>query len=143
MMSLFFHFQHTLNRLFSNCIKLYWYQISPSWNMKGELTSKSPDLLGLKSWSIAAKYSQKRELNISAFKYSINVLFLSIRNAWCWFVIHGCLKNSIWLIFSYFSDSLLLYWKSKLNLLMLLSEAFSEFFTKVALRPALVILLTC
>ena len=36
--------------------------------MKGELTSKSPDLLGLKSRSIAVKFSQKRELNISAFK---------------------------------------------------------------------------
>ena len=36
--------------------------------MKGELTSKSPDLLGLKSWSIAAKYLQIKELNISAFK---------------------------------------------------------------------------
>ena len=24
-MSAFFHFQHTLNRLFNNCIKLYWY----------------------------------------------------------------------------------------------------------------------
>ena len=36
--------------------------------MKGELTLKSPDLLGLKSWSITVKNSQKAELNISAFK---------------------------------------------------------------------------
>ena len=36
--------------------------------MKGELTSKSPDLLGLKSWSITVNHSQKAELNISAFK---------------------------------------------------------------------------
>ena len=36
--------------------------------MKGELTSKSPDLLGLKSWSVTVKHSQKTELNISAFK---------------------------------------------------------------------------
>ena len=36
--------------------------------MKGELTSKTPDLLGLKSWSITAKHLQKTELNISAFK---------------------------------------------------------------------------
>ena len=35
MMSAFFHFQHTLNRLFNNCIKFYWYGISSSWNMKG------------------------------------------------------------------------------------------------------------
>ena len=31
-MSVFFHFQHTLKRLFNNCIKLYWYLISSSWN---------------------------------------------------------------------------------------------------------------
>ena len=36
--------------------------------MKGELTSKSPGLLGLKSWSVTVKHSQKTELNISAFK---------------------------------------------------------------------------
>ena len=36
--------------------------------MKGELTSKSPDLFGLKSWYITAKKSKKTELNISAFK---------------------------------------------------------------------------
>ena len=36
--------------------------------MKGELTSKGPDLLGLKSWSITGKHQQKTELNISAFK---------------------------------------------------------------------------
>ena len=60
MMSAFFHFQHTLNRLFNNCIRLYWYYISSPWNMKGEgsnwpplpfprrkLSSKSPALLGL------------------------------------------------------------------------------------------------
>ena len=35
MMSAFFHFQHTLNRLFNNCIKFYWSWISSSWNMKG------------------------------------------------------------------------------------------------------------
>ena len=28
MMSAFFHFQHTLDRLFNNCIKLYWYYVS-------------------------------------------------------------------------------------------------------------------
>ena len=36
--------------------------------MNGELTSKIPDLLGLKSWYIIVKHSQKTELNISAFK---------------------------------------------------------------------------
>ena len=36
--------------------------------MKGELSSKSPDLLGLKPCSITVKHSQKTELNISAFK---------------------------------------------------------------------------
>ena len=36
--------------------------------MKGELTSKSPDLLGLKPCRITVKHSRKTELNISAFK---------------------------------------------------------------------------
>ena len=36
--------------------------------MKGELTSKSPDLLDLKSWSITVNHSQNAELNISSFK---------------------------------------------------------------------------
>ena len=36
--------------------------------MKGKLTSKIPDVLGLKSWSVTVKHSQKTELNISAFK---------------------------------------------------------------------------
>ena len=36
--------------------------------MKEELASKSPVLLGLKSWSITVEHSQKTELNISAFK---------------------------------------------------------------------------
>ena len=35
MMSAFFHFQRTLNRLFNNCITFYWSWISSSWNMKG------------------------------------------------------------------------------------------------------------
>ena len=30
-----FYLQPTVNRLFYNCIKLYWYEISFSWNMKG------------------------------------------------------------------------------------------------------------
>ena len=60
MMSAFFHFQHTLNRLFNNCIKSYWYlfflkyQIDPSPQEK--LPSKSLPLLGLRIfylfWSI-------------------------------------------------------------------------------------------
>ena len=35
MMSPFFYFQATLNRLFNNCVKLHWYQISSYCNMKG------------------------------------------------------------------------------------------------------------
>ena len=61
MISAFFYFQPTLNRLFSNYIKLYRYLISSSWNMKvGEvklnplpkekLLPKSPALLGLNHW---------------------------------------------------------------------------------------------
>ena len=34
MMSAYFQFHHTLDRLFSNYIKLYWNYISPSWNMR-------------------------------------------------------------------------------------------------------------
>ena len=55
MMSAIFHFQHTLNIFFNNCIELYWYSISFSRNMKGrsiwphqkKLPSKSPALFGL------------------------------------------------------------------------------------------------
>ena len=34
MIKAFFHFPHTLNKLFNNCIKLNWSQISSSWNKK-------------------------------------------------------------------------------------------------------------
>ena len=37
-------------------------------NMKGKLTSKSSDLLGLKPWYITVKHSQRSELNNSAFE---------------------------------------------------------------------------
>ena len=63
--------------------------------MKGKLTLKIPDALGLKSWSVTVKHSQKTEFNISAFKVSNKRIILLIRNAWRWFVIHGFLKNSI------------------------------------------------
>ena len=43
MMSVFFHFKHTLYRLFNNCIKLYWSATSP----QKKLSSKSPALLEL------------------------------------------------------------------------------------------------
>ena len=62
--------------------------------MKGELTSKSPDLLGLKSWSNTEKHSQKTELNISAFKV-FNKRIIPINKECMVFVIHGFLKNSI------------------------------------------------
>ena len=50
-----FYLQPTLNWLFNNYIKIYWYCISFSWNMKGvqvdhpktKLPSKNPALLGL------------------------------------------------------------------------------------------------
>ena len=61
--------------------------------MKGELTSKSPDLLGLKSWSVTVKHSQKTELNISAFKVFNKCI--PINKECMVFVIHGFLKNSI------------------------------------------------
>ena len=54
-----FYVQPTLKRLFNNCIKLYWYQISSSWNMKREsnwppplqkkkTTLKKPSLIRVK-----------------------------------------------------------------------------------------------
>ena len=65
MSAFFFHFQHTLNRLFNNCITLHLYYNSSSLNMKGEgggaqidpspqknLSSKSPAFLGLRRISI-------------------------------------------------------------------------------------------
>ena len=69
MMSAFFHFQHTLYRLFNNCIKLYWYQISSSWNMKGR--SNWPPLPGkttLKKPSLI-----RVNTNLSLFSSSWNV----------------------------------------------------------------------
>ena len=43
-MSTFFHFQLTSNKLFNNRIKLYWFEISSSWNIKGQLgrSNRSP-----------------------------------------------------------------------------------------------------
>ena len=41
----FFHFKHTLNILLFNYIKLYWYQNSSSWKIRGG--QKRPSLLGL------------------------------------------------------------------------------------------------
>ena len=56
MMSVFFQFQYTLNRLFNNCIKLCWYQISSSWNMKQEGRGESnwlpPEKTTLKKTSL-------------------------------------------------------------------------------------------
>ena len=40
---IFFYFQHTLNKLFNNCIKLHWYYISSSWYMKGVQTDITPE----------------------------------------------------------------------------------------------------
>ena len=34
LMSACFYFLPTLNRLLNNCVKLYWYYINSSWNMK-------------------------------------------------------------------------------------------------------------
>ena len=42
-----FYFQPILSRLFNNCIKLHWYWISFSWNMKGNQFHYLPALLGL------------------------------------------------------------------------------------------------
>ena len=74
MMSVFFYHQPTLNGLFNNCIKLYWYWISSSWNMEGgqtelpppqnKLPSKSPGLLGL---IVAWPHSSEIEDSISSF----------------------------------------------------------------------------
>ena len=57
-MSAFFNFEHTLNRLFNNCIKLCWYQISSSGNMKqvGELNLPTPE----------KNYPQKAQLYYSS-----------------------------------------------------------------------------
>lgn len=30
----FFYLQHTVNRSFNNCVKLYWHWINSSWNIK-------------------------------------------------------------------------------------------------------------
>ena len=58
----FLYLQPTLNRLFNDCKKLYWYLISSTWNIKeGQIDpplapsnkkppSKSPALVGLNFW---------------------------------------------------------------------------------------------
>ena len=80
MMSEFFHFQHTLNRLFNSCIKSYWYYISSSWNMKWvsnwslqkKLPSKRPALLML---IIVIKTSWLLSLFINASDILLSMLF--------------------------------------------------------------------
>ena len=52
MVSAFFHFQHTLNRLFNNCLKLYWCYISSSWNMKGGQIDRPPEKTTLRKPSL-------------------------------------------------------------------------------------------
>ena len=42
-MSPFFHFQHTLNRLFNICMELYWYYISSSWNINETVGERGGD----------------------------------------------------------------------------------------------------
>ena len=59
-MSAFFHFQHALNRFFNNFIKLYWYWISFSWNLKGVSLALLPEKTILKKPSlIRVNTSQK------------------------------------------------------------------------------------
>ena len=48
MMSAFFHFQHTLNRLFNNCIK-----------KSGLITVKGKQLNGSKNWSCVVYQTRK------------------------------------------------------------------------------------
>ena len=86
MMSVFFHFQHTLDRLFNNCIKLYWYKISSSWKMKRgsnwppplpsqeKLPSKSPDLLGLRiQWRLSTILKTSKKVYEVMFFWYVKV----------------------------------------------------------------------
>ena len=84
----FFHFQHTLNRFFNNCIKLCWYYISSSWNMKeggGKIeidlpaektTLKKPSLIRvnvIKDWTIAREKTML--ISEKIFKFSLLLSF--------------------------------------------------------------------
>ena len=65
MMSTFFHFQHTSNKLFNNCIKLYYYYTSSSWNMKWG----GGDVRGKSNWTPPRKkYPQKALLGLTTEK---------------------------------------------------------------------------
>ena len=79
-MSVFVHFQHTLNRLFNNSIKLYWYYISFPWDMKGgsnwspppplppeKTTLKKPSLLRVTQVYI----SLSNQIKFESPKYSL------------------------------------------------------------------------
>ena len=76
MMSWFFNFQHTLNRLFNNYINLYWYYISSSGNMKGvSHWTPNPPLF------FPEKNSLKRPSLITAFKKSLLKFTRTITNS--------------------------------------------------------------
>ena len=76
MMSAFFQFQHTLNRLFNNYIKLYdkfflkyegGSKLTPLLPLKKKLPSKSPDLLRLKDLDVA-KVSEIDQISVTFLK---------------------------------------------------------------------------
>ena len=52
--------QTTSDRLFNNCIKLYWYWISSSWNVKGR---------GVKSTQTLNKLPSKRQILLGFILY--------------------------------------------------------------------------
>ena len=92
-----FYFQPILNRLFNNCIMLYWYCISSPWNMKGEreeeirFTSPTPRKLLSKSPAL---------------------LRLNLINLWIFFksnpLFNTCFKFLIWMKYSVLSCKLVI-----------------------------------
>ena len=76
MMSAFCHIQHTLSRLFNNCINLYWHKISSSWNMRsnGVKLPPSPVKTILKKSSLTRVNSLKVLVEVSFLFTMINKL---------------------------------------------------------------------
>ena len=83
MISAFFHFQHTLNRLFNNCIKLYWYSSSYSWNMKGRGGYIPPEKTSLKKPSLF-RVNDTVDLHMSGLG------ILAPGGSWCVFYATRC-----------------------------------------------------
>ena len=94
MMPAFFHFQHTLDRLFNNCINFYWNSISFSWNRKEEgggrgkltlrppakTTFKKPSLIRVERCLVDLKERIQQFITDESFFNNTNKYFYFVNN---------------------------------------------------------------